>query len=970
MPLYDDILETFREFVVFNGANPLPIGDPHSGQWNPTKAHIRDILVAMLQAFGDADALETLITEMRSRKIVSTANANFSGTTFPPGAETVIFRNSSNSHIWQLLTTAPVPAVSGKHQQDAQGRWWERVFSVQDTTPSFPNRAAAEAAALLLPTSVTQLISIESGALVIRSRTASADDPLYASGARWGVTYRASDATALVAAVLLEMRDGRVWTTNSATPSGTSPQTGADVVLTVTSTGAAIYRPIAAPVPATETATDRLDANGQWWRLTWDSQGSSSAIVALRNALAATGPIPLANIRGTDNAIIADIAPTHVTAGIVAGAEGSELVFVPVATNSAATPTIAVAGDIARDIRRIDGTALPVGTLVAGQPFLLRRSGGQYRIARGDAGYVQLAAETAARIAAVEALTTTVAALQPTQLSVTSASTLTDRNSALWTVANQYRTVTAATIADAPAGLAAPHTAAVETVAAVGGVRSIWRDTSGRIFSRTWNGTAWTAWAEQPNQASILAAIAALTATDVGLRTDVTALQVVTAPQALGRGDNAVIVTIGGVPTLTQNADGETRLRLDQDTLDYLSDELGGGGGGGGGSPVSPDLLGNTDGWNVWQSGEVLTFTSVLAPFTYPREYVQIGTTEPWISGASAAPLRLLYGDELALSPTGRTPARVTQIATLDDEAGQDGLNGAVPAAPATGITRAGPGFAALSADRALEAMSGLARWIGVRSEAVSGAGLGELGEGQPWANFLRARDQLIAEMAPYGRTGQFDVATIMHGAGDDSPTYEADMMALASQITAAGARQINVFAPGGTSERGDYASALATVEAFRNRGAFPMRIVAPLYPCARTGVATIAADDMTRLAELDALCAADPAWLPPLAFQASRTGNIVTIDFETMFGHHLINPTTGFSYSSAAITGVQVVNDPTINAFTRVQVTLASAVAGTIRYAINPAGPAAGDLRDDWSSPSITGGNLYRYALPFEFEV
>lgn len=791
-----------------------------------------------------------------------------------------------------VLKPAAIAAMNAAIAAETQARNSAITELNGRTTPYYASRNAAASGAETLPTAVARILVIEGTALVTRSATAFADDPLYPEGAarRWGVVQR---------------------------------------------------------------------------------QDSAAALILVRDAIAASGPVPLGAVGGTANAMTANVAASHLALGIsLVSTEGAEAVLVPTLANTAINPTLAIGTDIARSVRRADGTDLPIGSLVAGQPYLIRRVGGQYRIVRGDVTYVQLAAEATARAAAIATLNTAIGALQPTQIAIVSGSTLTDRNAALWTVANQYRTITAATIADAPAALTAPHTATVETLAAAGGLRAIWRDTSGRIFSRTWNGTAWAAWAEQPNQAAILASNSAFAAADAGLRTDVTALQVATGPQAIGRGDNAVIVTMGGVPTMTQNPQGETRFIPDQATLDYIEANIGGGGGGGSASPVSPDLLGNTDGWNVWQSGEVLTFTSVLAPFTYPREYVQIGTTQPWINGASAVPLRLLYGDELARSPTGRTPARVTQIATLDDEAGQGGLNGVAPTALPAGITRSGAGFAALSADRALEAMGGLAKWIGVRSEAVNGATLAQLRAGQPWANLLRARDELIAQMAPYGRTGQFDVATIMHGAGDDSSTYEADLMALASQITAAGARQINVFAPGGTSERGDYASTLATVEAFRNRGAFPMRIVAPLYPCARTGVATIAADDMTRLAELDALCAADPAWLPPLAFQASRSGNVITVDFETMFGHHLINPTTGFSYTGAAITNIQVVNDPLINAFTRIQITLASAVAGTLRYALNPTGPAQGNLRDDWSMPSVTGGTLYRYALPFEFEV
>ncbi|MBM3604279.1 MAG: hypothetical protein FJX25_05855 [Alphaproteobacteria bacterium] len=57
-------------------------------------------------------------------------------------------------------------------------------------TPSYANRDAAVSGASTLPASITQILVREGTALVIRSRTASADDPLYAEGPRWGVMFR------------------------------------------------------------------------------------------------------------------------------------------------------------------------------------------------------------------------------------------------------------------------------------------------------------------------------------------------------------------------------------------------------------------------------------------------------------------------------------------------------------------------------------------------------------------------------------------------------------------------------------------------------------------------------------------------------------------------------------------------------------------------------------------------------------
>lgn len=78
---------------------------------------------------------------------------------------------------------------------------------------------------------------------------------------------------------------------------------------------------------------------------------------------------------------------------------------------------------------------------------------------------------------------------------------------------------------------------------------------------------------------------------------------------------------------------------------------------------------------------------------------------------------------------------------------------------------------------------------------------------------------------------------------------------------------------------------------------------------------------------------------------------------------------TLGLTYSGAAITTASVVANPLTGLMTRLRITLATAAAGTLRYAFGPA-PAEGDMRDNWSVMSRTGQPLYHNALPFQFEV
>lgn len=130
MPLVDDIQEAFRDFVSWSASYPLPVGNPSTGVHNPSKADIRNVLIEMLRASGDPEALQDILTALETKA------------------------DAANS------------------------------------TPSYANRAAAVNGAVGLPGPVTRIMVQEGGALVIRSRTAFADDPLYPSGSQWGVMLR------------------------------------------------------------------------------------------------------------------------------------------------------------------------------------------------------------------------------------------------------------------------------------------------------------------------------------------------------------------------------------------------------------------------------------------------------------------------------------------------------------------------------------------------------------------------------------------------------------------------------------------------------------------------------------------------------------------------------------------------------------------------------------------------------------
>lgn len=447
---------------------------------------------------------------------------------------------------------------------------------------------------------------------------------------------------------------------------------------------------------------------------------------------------------------------------------------------------------------------------------------------------------------------------------------------------------------------------------------------------------------------------------------------------SLDRGDSGVAYTMGGAPVLAFQPSGHADLRLSDDAIGDVAERLDLGNVSS--APLSADLIGDNDGWDVWQSGDLTFFTGNIWGPT-PRGYVLRPGGEPWAVAPSAMRLRLAYGDHVANAAPDRAPDHFAHIATLADGAGQDGLDGVAATIPAADLARAGAGFAALSADRTLTDATGALRMHGVRSEAVEGATLAQLATGQPLANLVRARDEFARIAALYGGTAGVEAVTVLHSGGAATAgAYAADLVALASTIMAqTDANQVNVIPPAGTWQDGTDPAILGAPEALRTRGAVPLVLASQVHWCGvRAGtLATPDAASMTMLAELDALAtAAGTGWHGPIPWQAIRSGATVTVDCEVMAGHALVAPTFGVRYSAAAITGMTIIADPVTGRMTRLQVTLASAVAGvlTIAYGATGADPAVYanrcDLRDDWSAPSITGGTLRRYSHAFRAEV
>lgn len=871
MPIIDDINQAFRDFTAWNAQNPLPVGDPRSGVHNPSKSDIRSVLLAVLQALGNPDALNSLVLQINGKadrqnsgKVFTSRAAALSvGQTELPGAlgliftvegasnETLAIRSFSNASDDPLFETQPRWGVAMRVPNtlalDAKA---DSAVVNPRLTPSYTSRAAAVTGAADLPTSVSQILVREGTALVVRSRAATADDPFFTTAPQWGVVQRQD-----MGAALREMRDGRVWHCTITTDAGPSGQT---------------------PPPATNRIVTNYGNNSvQWWR------------------------------------------------SVPAPGDGLE------------TPTMKRTADGAWWIRIFDTRTI------------------------------------------TDALAT-LTAIRPVQVSVVASSTAGERNASLWTAATTFRTITNAEIIGAgsrPADVASPSTATAETIEVPGGVKLIWRDQSGRVYERRYINAAWRDWIEVPSNASRAADNAARASGDDTLAQRLDALPPV--QQTVRRGAAPVAVEMNDRPVLAFNDAGQARMVVDQWTLDNLAGRLqidGGGGNGGSASPALPDILGNTDGWNAWLENGLVTFTAALEGPS-PREYVMKPGESPWVNGRSVVPVRLLYGDQMgAAGVSVQQPVNTYRIATLNDGAGQAGLAGAEPTAPASGIQRAGPGFAAIVADLWVTAQS-VARWALVRAENVAGASLASLTSGRPMANLVRALTEAERLLPGYRRQALPEAVTIMHGAGDDSPSFANELVDLMQEINSrVGQRRINLYQPSGTTQRANFSSAEGTLEAFRQKGTLPVTLVSPTYWCAIAAgtVGTLAPVSMTMLAELEARAAADDNWIVPLAFNASRSGAVIDIDFEVMPAVSLVAPTEGLHVDGASIQSVAIVADPLTGRMTRLRITLTTAPSGpvTVRYCRGPSARFTGNLRDNWSAPSITGGTLYRHACSFQFTV
>lgn len=259
MALLDDINRVLRDFERYTGDGqpgapsgaPLPTGDPGSGVHNLRKHDLREVLKAIAQSMGDPSALQEILTEMDAKAGLAMA------------------------------------------------------------TPSYTSRAAAEAAATTLPTGITQILVREGSALVIRSRTAFADDPLFPTGARWGAVLRIPSVDLLAAKADLA-NSGKIFANRALAVSAGQASLPPSLGRVMTIEGTFAEPRLVIRTPGDGTGPDPLFSSSPYWsvQMTVDPMASTrDSLIGFssRNAAVAAGQASLpsnakvmVNLEGSD----------------------------------------------------------------------------------------------------------------------------------------------------------------------------------------------------------------------------------------------------------------------------------------------------------------------------------------------------------------------------------------------------------------------------------------------------------------------------------------------------------------------------------------------------------------------------------------------------------------------------------------------------------------------------------------------
>ena len=266
---------------------------------------------------------------------------------------------------------------------------------------AYGTRAEAEANAQALPSGITHVLVREDTALVVRSRTATADDPLYTTAPRWGVVQRqdtgqlrlaardlgviplaniggtAQAATADLPANYVAAGLTALMTGNSVRWIPTANNTAANPTITVAGVTYTIQRANGTPLAINALRSGREAigrvASGSTIRLTGGiteleiSEQATATAALIRTAIDETGRVTLTNVTQSGNTISGDVPAALTALGVTTI---TRVAFTPLATNSGGTNVrLSINGAASREVRTLDGLVMADGQLRVGVPL-------------------------------------------------------------------------------------------------------------------------------------------------------------------------------------------------------------------------------------------------------------------------------------------------------------------------------------------------------------------------------------------------------------------------------------------------------------------------------------------------------------------------------------------------------------------------------------------------------------------------
>ena len=214
MALLDDINRLLRDHTGYTGdgqggSGPLPVGDRSTARFPINKRDLRELLISIAQAMGDPEALQEILDQVEGKADIANSGKVFNtraaavnaGQEVLPGTLGLIATREGDYIVYRA------PGLTADDPLFATAPRWGVMLRVPSATlldgkadlansgSFFTSRTAMVSAGQSdLPGAKSLAFHRDGDYLIVRSFSAEADDPLFATSPRWGVMLRVPDA--------------------------------------------------------------------------------------------------------------------------------------------------------------------------------------------------------------------------------------------------------------------------------------------------------------------------------------------------------------------------------------------------------------------------------------------------------------------------------------------------------------------------------------------------------------------------------------------------------------------------------------------------------------------------------------------------------------------------------------------------------------------------------------------------------